>query len=117
MNLEHTAINVEAPAEMAAWWAKNLGMRIVMAQDVEPYMHFIADDKGSMIELYNNPAAPIPDYAGMAPFTLHLAFSTDDIEGERDRLLAAGATLDTDVADTPAGDKLVFLRDPWNGMK
>jgi len=76
MNLEHTAINVEAPAEMAAWWAKNLGMRIVMAQDVEPYMHFIADDKGSMIELYNNPAAPIPDYAGMAPFTLHLAFST-----------------------------------------
>ena len=36
------------------------------------------------------------------------------MEGTRQRLIAAGATAEGDVATTPAGDKLAFLRDPWN---
>jgi uncharacterized glyoxalase superfamily protein PhnB len=44
---------------------------------------------------------------------LHFAFYTDDIAGERDRLLAAGATLVDDVYATDTGDQLAMLRDPW----
>ena len=89
MKMEHVAINVPAPAEMAAWYAKYLGMRIVMASNDAPYMHFIADDVGSMMELYNNPAAPMPDYANMSPFNFHMAFSSSNIEADRDRMIAA----------------------------
>lgn len=114
MNLEHIAINIQEPAKMAQWFAEHFGMRIVVAQATAPYMHFLADDKGSMIEIYNNPAATLPDYANMNPFNLHLAFTSANIEADRDRLVAAGATVVNEVTTTPAGDKLLFLRDPWN---
>ncbi|MEZ4861066.1 MAG: VOC family protein [Caldilineaceae bacterium] len=114
MKLEHVAINVPEPAAMAAWYAEHLGMRIVVASKESPYMHFIADDAGSMVELYNNPAAALPDYANMSPYNLHLAFSSTNIEADRDRMVAAGATLIGDVSATARGDKLLFLRDPWN---
>lgn len=112
MKLEHVAINVPEPAAMAKWYAEHLGMRIVLESNESPYMHFIADDVGSMMELYNNPAATMPDYANMSPFNFHMAFSTDNIEAERDRLVAAGATA-AEITSTPRGDKLLFLRDPW----
>lgn len=112
MKIEHFAINVPDPAGMAKWYAENLGMRIVMASTAAPYMHFIADDAGSMIELYNNPAAPMPDYPNMSPFNFHTAFTTADIEAERDRIVAAGATAG-EITSTPRGDRLLFLRDPW----
>ena len=85
MKIEHFALNVPEPAAMAAWYAENLGMRIVMASTTAPYMHFIADDVGSMIEIYNNPAAPMPDYPNMSPFNFHTAFTATDIEADRDR--------------------------------
>ena len=113
MNLEHVAINVQEPAQMAAWFVEHLGMRIVVASTVAPYMHFLADEKGSMLEIYNNTAAPMPDYPSMNAFNLHIAFSSSNIEADRERLLAAGATLVNEITTTPAGDKLLFLRDPW----
>jgi glyoxylase I family protein len=113
MNLEHIAINVQEPAKLAQWFVEHLGMRVVVATNTSPYMHFLADDKGSMIEIYNNPAAPLPDYANMSPFNLHLAFTSENIEADRDRLVAAGATVVNDVNTTASGDKLIFLRDPW----
>lgn len=113
MKMEHVAINVPAPAEMAAWYTQHLGMRIVMASNDAPYMHFIADDVGSMMELYNNPAAPMPDYANMSPFNFHMAFSSSNIEADRARMIAAGATTITEITTTARGDKLLFLRDPW----
>lgn len=114
MKMEHIAINVPAPAAMAEWYTKHLGMRIVLASKDAPYMHFIADEAGSMVELYNNPAAPMPDYANMSPFNFHTAFSSTDIEADRARLVAAGATTVTEITTTPRGDKLLFLRDPWS---
>ncbi len=114
MKLEHVAINVHEPAAMAKWFADNLGMRIVVAQDVSPYMHFVADDSGSMMEIYNNPAAPIPDYENMNPYNLHFAFLSTDVEADRGRLIAAGAIGIGDVSTSAAGDKLAFLRNPWH---
>ena len=113
MKLEHIAINVPEPAALAKWLVDNLGMRIVVAVDESPYMHFVSDEAGSMLELYSNPAAPIPDYASMNPFTLHFAFASSDIEADHQRLLDAGATAEGEITPTPAGDKIVFLRSPW----
>jgi uncharacterized glyoxalase superfamily protein PhnB len=42
-----------------------------------------------------------------------LAFWTEDVAGTRARLIAAGATPEGEVAETPAGDQLAMLRDPW----
>ena len=113
MKLEHTALNLPDPQAAAAWYAENLGLTIVKANSTEPFIHFLADDAGGMLEFYSNSGGTVPDYASMSPFTLHLAFAAADIEATWERLLAAGATAAGELETTPAGDRIVFLRDPW----
>ncbi len=113
MNLEHVAINVPNVRKQVQWWKEHLGLRIVSASDVPPYMNFVYDDNGSMVELYSNDEYVPIDFAQVNAFNLHFAFSVDDIEGERERLIQAGATPDGEINNAPTGDKLCFLRDPW----
>ena len=114
MKIEHVAVQVEDPQAMAAWYRDHLGFSIKRALDTPPYMHFIADSSGSvMLELYRNEAVPLPDYRKQNALVVHIAFIAESVTTERDRLLAAGATLDQDVQTTDAGDQLAMLRDPW----
>jgi catechol 2,3-dioxygenase-like lactoylglutathione lyase family enzyme len=113
MNLEHIALNVPDARAAADWYEEHLGMEIVKRSEDPPYIHFLRDDDGSMIELYSNPAGAVPEYGEMSPFTLHLAFAVEDMAAEHERLLTAGATSIGPIETTPAGDLLAFLRDPW----
>lgn len=112
MKLEHVAINVPDAKSFVDFFVQHLGMRVVLSQDVSPFMHFIADEAGSMLEIYSNPAAPMPDYTAIHPLNLHLAFASHDIEADRAHLLAAGAEAFGEINTTPAGDKLAFFRGP-----
>jgi catechol 2,3-dioxygenase-like lactoylglutathione lyase family enzyme len=114
IRLEHVAINVEDPVEMAKWYCENLGMKIIRKGQPPVNMHFMSDDGGNMmLEIYNNPPDAVPNYRSMDPLSLHIAFMVDDVEKTRRRLVAAGATIATDITVTDSGDKLVMLRDPW----
>lgn len=113
MKIEHFAINVENPVQMAVWYQKNLGMKIVRKQQEPPFAAFIADSEGRvMLEIYKNPADEVPDYRNMDPLIVHLAFVSDDPERDKIRLIEAGATLVTDD-HFDDGSHLVMLRDPW----
>lgn len=116
MKIEHVGYMVLDPIKVTSWYCQYLGFRVARSMHTTPFTHFLVDSSGTvMVEIYNNPAASVPDYASMDPLVLHLAFSVDDeaIVAVRDRLLAAGATLYSDLVVTPAGDQLVMLRDPW----
>lgn len=114
IRLEHVAINVEDPVEMAKWYCDNLGMKIVRKGPPPVNMLFISDAGGNMmLEIYHNPPDAVPNYRSMNPLSLHIAFMVDDVEKTRRRLVTAGATIATDITVTDSGDKLVMLRDPW----
>ncbi len=114
MKIEHLAMNVKDPLAVAKWYAENLSMRIVRQGGAPTYTTFIADEGNHvMVELYNNSIAPVPDYRAMDPLILHMAFTSQNLQADRDRLLAAGATPAGEISTTPAGDQLAMLRDPW----
>lgn len=115
MKIEHVALNLPDPKAAVAWYMEHLGMVLLRSQDEPPYMHFIADSQGKgVLEVYHNPAAPIPDYVNQDPLVLHIAFAAEeDLSAVRERLLRAGATVAVDLQTTPAGDQLLMLRDPW----
>jgi glyoxylase I family protein len=114
IRVEHVALNVSAPVEMARWYAANLDMQIVREGPPPINSRFIADAGGhTMIEVYTNPPDAVPDYTSMDPLQLHLAFMVDDVEAIRSRLIEAGATPVDTVTVTVAGDRLAILRDPW----
>ena len=115
MRLEHVALQVSDPVAMAEWYVAHVGCSVARSGGEPSFARFLLDSSGSaLIEIYRNPAAPVPDYRAMHPLLLHLAFISQDPAADRDRLVAAGAEIADDLAVTPAGDRLVMLRDPWN---
>ena len=114
MRIEHAGIQVSAPGEMGDWYVKHLGFTVKRAAESPVPVRFIADASGKMmLEIYNNPKVPPPDFFQADPLYLHIAFVCDDVPGTMKRLIAVGATQHAPIEHTPAGDELVFLRDPW----
>ena len=113
LRLEHVALNVTDPRAVADWYVAHLGMRIVRRVEGPPHTRFLADAAGAtVIELYENPAARIPDYRCMDPLELHLAFDSGDPDTDSDALVQAGAMALSDAV-LPDGSRLLMLRDPW----
>ena len=114
MKIEHVALQVAHPADTADWYCRHLGFIVKRGADAPVPVRFLADASGSvMLELYNNSAAPMPDYTAMDPLLLHIAFVCEDMAATHARLIAAGATAVSGPATAENGDELAMLRDPW----
>ncbi len=113
MKIEHFAVNVEDPTAMSSWYVKNMGLEVVKENSEAPFMHFLADDSGSiMIEIYKNPIDQVPDYRNMDPLIVHLAFVSESPDSDRERLEKAGASfISNDKFED--GTQLIMMRDPW----
>jgi len=113
MKFEHFALNVPDPVSQADWYVRNLGFSVAHSGGAPAHMTFLADETGRVIvELYNNPAGPVPDYPSMHPLSFHFAVIAKDAVAERVRLEGLGATLLSEGA-LPDGSVLVMMRDPW----
>ena len=114
MHIEHVALQVSDPVAMAQWYVEHLGCSIARSTGEPSFIHFLKDAAGqSMLEIYRNPRVAVPDYRTMDVMLVHVAFYSDDPRADRDRLVAAGATIAEDHIVTPAGDEMLILRDPW----
>ncbi len=109
MKLEHVAIDVPDAEAFIGWWCENLGFR-----RSAPGSAFIIDDSGTMgLEVYRTgETSAAPDYKAMNSMTLHIAFVSDDVQADVDRLVKAGATLEQITTSNPAFH-MAILRDPW----
>jgi catechol 2,3-dioxygenase-like lactoylglutathione lyase family enzyme len=113
MRFEHIAVNVADARAVVEWYVKNLDLVVMRQMNEAPYTTFLADkDHNMMFEFYQQPV-PLGDFKAIHPTSLHIAFLVDDMDAWRQRWIAAGGTAEGDVATTPAGDKLAFVRDPW----
>ena len=115
MHIEHVALQVADPVAMANWYVEHLGCSIARSTGEPAFIRFLKDGSGqAMIEIYNNPRVAVPDYRSMDVMLVHLAFYSDNPRADRDRLVAAGASIAEDHIVTPAGDEMLILRDPWD---
>ena len=114
MKIEHVAFVMQDPAAAAKWYADNMGFMIKRSMDELPFTHFLADESGKvMIEIYHPPHLRVPDYRDTDPMMLHLALVSEDVEADRKRWIAAGATPVGEATPLENGDVLAMLRDPW----
>jgi catechol 2,3-dioxygenase-like lactoylglutathione lyase family enzyme len=113
MNIEHVAYNVADPHAMARWYVENLGLRVIRRSDHPIFGYFLADGRGMVIEIYRNPAGALLDSRSLAPLTLHLALSCEDVPALRQKLLAAGAQAEGEATLAKDGNQLAVVRDPW----
>jgi len=114
MKIEHFALQVSDPVAMADWYQKHLGCDIKRSSGAPTHQRFLIDSSGSiMLEFYHNPRVPVPDYQSMDPLLVHVAFVSESLEFDRDRLIKAGAKIADDLTTSAGGDQLIMLRDPW----
>ena len=113
MKLEHFALQVPDPVAMADWYVKHLGCTIARTGGAPAHGRFLSLG-GVLFEIYHNPVVAVPDYKTIDVLQLHLAFLSENLPADRDRLVKAGARLVDDVSTTPAGDEIMMLRDPWH---
>ena len=113
MKLEHFALQVPDPIAMADWYVKHLGCTIARSSGEPSHGRFLTVG-AVLFEIYRNPKAAVPDYNTVDPLLIHLAFTSQNLAADRDRLVKAGARVVDNIATTPAGDEIMMLRDPWN---
>jgi catechol 2,3-dioxygenase-like lactoylglutathione lyase family enzyme len=113
MKLEHFALQVPDPVAMTDWYVKHLGCTVARAGGAPSHGRFL-NVGGVLFEIYRNPAVSVPDYKTFETMHLHLAFSSENLKADRDRLVTAGASVAEDISTTPAGDEIMILRDPWS---
>ena len=114
MQIEHIALNIGDPVGFADWYAEHLGMEVLRAGGPPAHGRFIRDSAGrTVLEVYHNATVTVPDYSKTDPLVLHIAFVSEDVPADRDRLAAAGATVVEPFNETEGGDQLAMLRDPW----
>lgn len=114
MNIEHIALNIKNPQQMAAWYRDNLGFKILQSMDISPFAHFILDASGHiMLEIFKLPNKKIPNYKSLDPAIFHIGFSVDNIEKTLNHLTKRGATVVEKLITNSAGNKVAMLKDPW----
>ena len=112
MKLEHFALNVSDPQAFAAWYGEHFQLRVVRHIPQPAQTHFLVDSDSSILEIYCNPPDKVPDYRALDPLIMHLAFSSDDPASDSRRLLAAGASFESEL-QLSDGSLLIMMRDPW----
>lgn len=113
MRFEHFALNVPDARAMSRWYVEHLAFRVAVSRDDAAHTHFLTDDSGRIVvEIYTNPRAPIPDYAGAHALCFHIAVVSSNARDDRARLESAGARLDYEDP-LPDGSLLIMMRDPW----
>lgn len=113
MRFEHFALNVPDARAAGEWYVANLGFTLGRHRDDAPYTRFLADDSGrTILEIFTNPSATIPDYAHQHWLVFHWALVSRNLEADIARLERAGATVAI-VEDIPDGSRVVMMRDPW----
>jgi glyoxylase I family protein len=110
---EHLALNVSDSRKTARWFVENLGMKVMREGGAPAFGMFVADSSEQvMLELYQNADYPVIEFTKISHMSIHFASMVSDVSSEKQRLLKAGASLAEDVTLTPAGDKVLMLRDP-----
>ena len=111
MRIEHMALNVVDAKVMVHWYHQYLEMPIHIENDNEVYVAFIGEAPGIM-EIYYNPAADCLPLKDLHHLSLHVAFASQQLQADRDRLLAAGASfIEGEIDDEGYG--ILMLRCPW----
>ena len=112
---EHFTMNIPDPVRKAKWLADNLGMKIIRQGGAPTFTTFIADkNENTLLELFYNENYPLMDFKNTSYMALHYAFSTNNMEAVKSKLISAGASVIDDLKTVANGTQVFVLRDPFD---
>jgi len=114
MRIDHAALRAYDPVRLALWYQRWLGLQeeLVLRSPRRPSIHFLIDGAGNRVEIIPASLADASVGRVVAP---HLAFASEDLDGDVERLRAASATVLEDRR-TSAGWRIAFAEDPEGNL-
>ena len=107
--IEHFAIYAADAPTLKDFYADAFGLKVVVESGGDPPGYFLADGRGTAIEIIGRPAG---QSGANQRWVCHLAFWVDDFQAVRALLEQRGLAFETDTAvDTPAL-RTAFFNDP-----
>lgn len=107
--IEHTAVFAADSTALKDFYVRVFGLKVVLVSDDTPPGYFLADDRGTALEI-------IPRPAGQANvnqrWVCHVAYIVDDVAAKRSELERMGIVFETDTAVNQESVKMAFFRDP-----
>lgn len=116
--IEHIGLVVKDSAAMAHWYAEALGFVILKSKDTaNGHVAFIKCSRtGLIFELITDRTLAPIEGALTHPLQLHIAFKSEDINKDRDRLLTSGAVFVTDCPTDDPDAQVLIVKDPWGNF-
>lgn len=110
---EHLAVNTTDSRARSMWYRNNLGFVVIRDATAALFAVFSSDaGEHLMFELYQFPQYPFVDLQKLNPFSMHVAFATNDVANAKECLAKGGASF-VEFHNTVQGDSVLVLRDPW----
>ena len=109
--LEHIGICAKDTIKLKDWYVKLFDLKIVYDNKKEMPTYFLLLEDGNMIEIYGA-EGPTASVDNKVQGLRHLAFWTDDIEKEYDKLQAENVEIIEELKTNPNMVKTVFFKDP-----
>ncbi|MCR4436611.1 MAG: VOC family protein [Clostridiales bacterium] len=113
--LEHVGICAKDTISLKEWYTKLFGFKTVYDNGKEKPTFFLLMDNQCMLEIYPMEKAAAEEN-NKCQGIRHLAFGTDDIEKEYDRLLANHVQIVEGLKTGSNGVKTFFFRDMEGNM-
>jgi glyoxylase I family protein len=106
--IEHYAIYADDTTALTKFYVELFGMVVVHKGKGDNPGHFLADERGMMIEIIARPA----ESAVNQRWVCHLAFTFEDVWGKKKELEAIGLAFEVDTEVNNDELRTTFFNDP-----
>ncbi len=107
--IEHMAIYAADSTALKDFYVQVLGLEVVLVSNDKPPGYFLADDRGTALEIIPRPAG---ESNVNQRWVCHVAFWVDDVAAKQAELERLGMVFETDTAVNNDAIKTAFFRDP-----
>ena len=108
-HIEHVAVFAADSTALKDFYVQAFGLKVVLVSNDTPPGYFLADDKGTALEIIPRPAG---ESNVNQRWICHTAFVVDDVAAKQAELERQGMVFETDTAVSTDAVKMAFFRDP-----
>jgi len=110
--MEHVGLCATDTTALKNWYVNLFGWAVVYDNAKSPSSYFLRMAEGQLLEIYPAQKPGLIAEHNFVSGWRHIALGTDDVAADAEKIIAAGATVESAVKITESGVGTFFFRDP-----
>ena len=115
-SVEHIGLAAREPTELAEWYQRVFGAKLVLKIDQAPPAYFLELPGGLIVEIYKGEFSLADTSVNRLTGWRHVALKVDSIEAAREQLVAQNLTFAESVKPAGGAGRILFFQDPEGNL-